>query len=198
MAQSLTPQDPVQLSIGTMIIHRCESGVKTLLWQRKKESASFANFGFDPDPAAVQLHSLFNYRKPDAVTIGLVTRRKRLEHLEYLLEVLLVDSGPVIGNTESPGKVLFRTTWSRKSSAYRIGRFHQKRPWGPEVTTSRAFLCVFGRRILRIFFARADARKFLTGLTIPPMTGIISRLSGSVLCAAQMMVEILVGDKKDK
>ena len=156
--------------MGAVIIHRCESGVKILLWQCKKESASFAHFGFNPDPAAVQLDSLFNYRKPDFDAV----------HPPCWL----------ISDCVLPDQANYR---------HIKGSISSKTVLGARSDNIKAFLCVFGRRILWLFFfARADARKFLTGLTRPPTTGIISRLSGSVLCAAQMMVEILVGDKKDK
>jgi len=52
---------------------------KILLWQGKKECASFAEFGFHTDSASVHLNDLFDNRKADAGAIALILRRKRLE-----------------------------------------------------------------------------------------------------------------------
>ena len=81
----------------------------TRLRQGKEESASFAEFGFDPDDAGIQLDNLFDNRKADAGAVDPILRRKGLEYLEDLLKVLLINSGSVIGNAEFQKAVLLDT-----------------------------------------------------------------------------------------
>jgi hypothetical protein len=62
----------------------------------ESERTAFSQFGFYPDPAAVQFHDFFAIGKPDTIPGKLIVAIEAIENVKHLFKILGVNSDAVI------------------------------------------------------------------------------------------------------
>jgi hypothetical protein len=87
---------------GCHVLKNLQVNGGLLFWYGKEEGCALARLGDKPYSAAVKLDDFFDQRQADAGIFGFVAVTERLEKLENPLEMLRLDSGAIVGNTESP------------------------------------------------------------------------------------------------